>query len=138
MVPDDQAVVGVGIDIVEVHRIRDATERWGDRFLARVFTAGEIRYCLGEGRKYGSLAGRFAVKEAVFKALGTGWGSGVTWKDIEVVKSPGGRPEVTLSGAALRIAGGARLLVSMSHTRDHAVAIAMMQGVPQFGQAGKA
>lgn len=138
MIPDELAIAGVGIDIVEVRRIRDAAERWGERFLNRVFTNGEIKYCLGERRGYGSLAGRFAVKEAVFKALGTGWAGGVTWKDIEVVRSPDGRPEANLSGAALRIACGARMLVSISHTRDHAVAIAVMQGALRSGGAGMA
>ncbi|MBI4531572.1 MAG: holo-ACP synthase [Candidatus Latescibacteria bacterium] len=119
-------VEGIGIDIVEVRRVRVAVERWGERFLGRVFTQEEVDYCLGRRQGYGSLAGRFAVKEAVFKAVGTGWKRGVTWKDVEVVRKPGERPDVRLSGEVKNIVKDAHVLISISHTQEHAIAVAVM------------
>jgi holo-[acyl-carrier protein] synthase len=121
-----EGVEGIGIDIVEVRRVREATERWGERFLKRVFTQGEIDYCFSKRHGYGSLAGRFAVKEAVFKAIGTGWKGGVEWKDVEVVRRPGERPEVRLSGRAKEVVKDAEVLISISHTKEHAIAVAVM------------
>jgi holo-[acyl-carrier protein] synthase len=121
-----EGVEGIGIDIVEVRRVREAVERWGERFLGRVFTQEEVDYCLGRRQGYGSLAGRFAVKEAVFKAIGTGWKRGVTWRDVEVVRKPGERPEVRLSGEVKKIVKDGCVLISISHTREHAIAVAVV------------
>lgn len=121
-----EGVEGIGIDIVEVKRVREATERWGERFLKRVFTQGEIDYCFSKRHGYGSLAGRFAVKEAVFKAIGTGWKGGVEWKDVEVVRKSDERPEVGLSGKAKEIVKDREVLISISHTKDHAIAVAVI------------
>src|SRR5207244_7543355 len=93
-------IVGIGVDLAEVHRIRDALERpsTGERFRARVFTAGEQAYCERRRRKYESYAARFAAKESVMKALGRGWSREVGWTDIEVVRERGGRPTIRLHG----------------------------------------
>ena len=120
---------GIGVDIVEVDRIRRATVRWGDVFLARVFTAGERRYAGAARPAAERLAGRFAAKEAVMKALGLGWPR-MAWRDIEIEGDALGRPVVRLSGGAA--AAAARLgvqawFVSISHTRDLAVAHAVAE-----------
>ena len=110
-----------GVDIIEIHRVRDVLERWGDRFLARIFTPDEIAYCRGRPP---NLAGRFAAKEATMKALGTGV-RGVGWKDIEVARRKSGAPYVLLHNRALLRAeklGMKELSLSMSHSRDYAVA----------------
>ena len=126
MIPPDPGKSGlfVGVDLTEVHRISQSVERHGDRFLGRVFTDGERAYCSGQPSK---LAARFAAKEAVAKLLGTGIGP-VGWRDIEVVSSPSGCPEVLLHGAAAdraRDLGIDRIALSISHTRDLAIAVAV-------------
>lgn len=117
----------VGVDLVEVDRIRTTVERWGDRFLRRVYTEAEIDYCLRRGEKYRSLAARFAAKEAVMKALGTGWKRGVRWVDIEVVRRPGSAPEIVLHGQSRDLGRGGRFLVSLSHTHTHAIAVVVVE-----------
>src|ERR1700694_3092801 len=92
-------IVGTGIDIAEVPRIRKAIERFHGRFLQRIFTAGEMRYCDSKANRVERYAARFAAKEAAMKALGTGWSHGVRWRDIEVANTPGGKPTLTLEGA---------------------------------------
>ncbi|BCV24420.1 holo-ACP synthase [Gelria sp. Kuro-4] len=122
-----KTVVGCGIDLVEVERIRRARERWGERFLVRLFTPGERAYCAAKREGDGSLAARFAAKEAVAKALGLGLG-GFRWREIEVVNAASGRPAVRLAGATLaraRALGVEKILLSLSHTREHALAQAM-------------
>lgn len=123
----------LGVDLVEVDRIQAAVSRWGDRFLRRVYTEAEIDYCFNKGEKYRSLAARFAAKEAVMKALGTGWGRGVRWVDIEVVRRPGCAPEVALHGESGRLGRGARFLVSLSHTREHAIAFIVVEARGSLG-----
>ena len=118
-------IVGTGIDIVEVARIAAAIERFGERFLGRVFTADEIRYCRSKQNTMERFAARFAAKEAAFKAIGTGWSHGVTWKEIEIGREPGGRPTLTFSGKAADFAaklGARRVSLSISHTTDEAIA----------------
>lgn len=117
----DKIMDSHGIDIVEVPRIEKAIARWGERFLRRVYTARELRYCQGRPLR---LAARFAAKEAVSKALGTGIGK-IAWKDIEVVPSRSGIPRLRLYGRARARAMKLRLnhfLVSLSHSRHFAVA----------------
>ena len=97
-------IVGTGIDIAEVPRIAQALARHGDRFLHRVFTEGEIRYCDSKANRVERYAARFAAKEAGMKALGTGWNHGVRWRDIEVSRQPGGRPTITFHGKAAEFA----------------------------------
>ncbi|MFZ5596056.1 MAG: holo-ACP synthase [Bacillota bacterium] len=120
-------VEGIGTDIVEIYRIKNVVERSGDRFLTRVFTENELSMCLGRKNPYPCLAGRFAAKEAVFKALGTGL-KGCSWTDVEVCGGGSSPPEIALAGNALKIAGDRgidRVMVSISHGREAAVAFAM-------------
>jgi len=98
-------IVGTGIDIAEVHRVGEAMERFGARFLHRVFTEGERRYCDSKANRVERYAARFAAKEAAMKALGTGWSRGVRWRDIEVSRQPGGRPTISFHGKAAEVAG---------------------------------
>jgi holo-[acyl-carrier protein] synthase len=113
---------GVGIDIVEVARIERALNRFGQRFLQRVFTPGERDYCSRKAHPSQSLAARFAAKEAVLKAMGTGLSAGISWTDVEVVNSQSGKPEVRLSPALLRKIGNKKILLSISHTKELAIA----------------
>lgn len=119
-------IIAVGTDAVEVERMRRAVDhpRWGERFRQRVFTPGEIVYCLKRARYSESFAARFAAKEAVMKALGTGYGRGVWWRDIEVVRTSG-RPTIVLHGGALQRAaeiGATRWHLSLTHTAGQALA----------------
>jgi holo-[acyl-carrier protein] synthase len=113
---------GVGTDIVETQRIRDLHGR-EPRFARRVFTNRELDYSFSRGAKYLHLAARFAAKEAVAKALGGSF----AWKDVEVVNSSIGRPEVSLHGRAKAAAGNARVHLSLSHTRHYACAVAVVE-----------
>jgi holo-[acyl-carrier protein] synthase len=123
-------IVGTGIDITEVPRIRQTIEHFGERFLKRVFTEGEIRYCESKVNRAERYAARFAAKEAGMKALGTGWNHGVRWRDVEVVRHPGGRPGVVLHGIAEEIAeklGVRNICLSLSHTADQAIAQVILE-----------
>jgi holo-[acyl-carrier protein] synthase len=113
----------IGIDLVEVSRIREMLEKHGPRFKERNFTSGEIAYCDSCADPAMHYAARFAAKEAAAKALGTGlWNEGVNWTDIEVTREENGRPVVLLHGAAKKHAGDAVCLVSLTHTRELAMA----------------
>src|SRR5512146_2556897 len=102
-------IVGTGIDIAEVPRIAASIERFGRRFLERVFTAAEIRYCESKQNKAERYAARFAAKEAALKAIGTGWRLGVSWREVEVGHEPGGRPTIHFSGRAAEFAARLRM-----------------------------
>lgn len=120
-----QMIVGTGVDITEVPRIRQALDRHGERFLKRVFTPEEIRYCTGKVNVAERLAARFAAKEAGMKAIGTGLRGGVTWQDVEVVRPPDQRPQLRYSGRAAEIAaalGCKKTHLSLSHTAEQAIA----------------
>jgi holo-[acyl-carrier protein] synthase len=126
-------VLGIGVDVVETARIESSIQRFGERFLNRVFLEGEIAYCRSMKFPDRHFAARFAAKEAVSKAFGTGIGSSMGWKDIEVVRKASGEPFVTLRGGALRLAeelGGAEVLVSLSHSDHYSVANAVLVGLP--------
>src|SRR6202158_3069059 len=97
-------IVGTGIDIAEVPRIEASITRFGTRFLHRIFTEAEIRYCESKANRVERYAARFAAKEAAMKAIGTGWNHGVRWRDIEVARKPGGRPTLLLHGKAAEFA----------------------------------
>ena len=123
-------ILGSGIDLVEISRIERSVDRFGDRFLGRVYTPGEKAYCLGKRNSAESLAARFAAKEAGAKALGTGISDGVNWLEIEVVREPGGRPGLILHGRARLIAdrmGVRRASLSLTHTADLAVAHVVLE-----------
>jgi holo-[acyl-carrier protein] synthase len=120
-----EMIVGLGVDIAEVVRVRGAIERQGERFLKRVYTEKERTYCEQFKNKYERYAGRFAVKEAAMKALGTGWSRGVRWVDVETVREKGGRPRLELRGEARRIAdklGVKHIAVTITHTASQALA----------------
>lgn len=123
-------IVGTGIDIAEVPRIRHAIERFGDRFVQRIFTAGEIRYCDSKANRMERYAARFAAKEAAMKALGTGWNHGVRWRDCEVTRLPGGRPTIAFHGVAAEFAirlGVKNAALSISHTAEQAIAQVILE-----------
>src|SRR5215813_9347624 len=123
-------IVGTGVDIIEVARIQAAVDRFGERFLNRVFTPDEVRYCTSKANVAERLAARFAAKEAGMKAIGTGLREGVTWQDVEVIRQPGGRPGVRFSGKAAEFAdrlGCKRTHLSLSHTAEHAIAHVILE-----------
>ncbi len=118
-------LVGTGIDVVEIERIAQSIERYGDRFLRRVFTEGEIAYCQRKRNGAESFAARFAAKEAAAKALGTGIQHGIVWSEIEVRRVPGARPTLHFSGRALERAkklGVKHISLSLTHDRKTAMA----------------
>jgi holo-[acyl-carrier protein] synthase len=122
-------VRGIGVDLVEIPRIREVIGRWQDRFLRRVFTDAEIVYCRARRDPVPHFAARFAAKEAALKALGTGLRFGIRWRDLEVRREPGQAPILVLSGRCGEIGrarGGSRMLVALSHDGDYAMAQAML------------
>lgn len=124
-------ILGSGVDIVEIERIRSAVERHGERFLKRIFTPDEIRYSRGNRDFYPHLAARFAAKEAVVKAMGNGFRSPVSWRDIEVSKDIYGRPGIILHNHAkdlLNARNEPDILVSISHTKNYAIASVIVVG----------
>jgi holo-[acyl-carrier protein] synthase len=132
-------IVGSGIDLVEIGRIERSVERYGQRFLDRVFTANEQAYCLRKRRAAESLAARFAAKEAGAKALGTGISQGVNWLEIEVVREPGGRPALRFYGRAAQFAsrlGARRAALSITHTADLAMASVVLEDEPEKVEPG--
>jgi holo-[acyl-carrier protein] synthase len=124
-------VLGVGTDLMETKRIEVSIDRYGERFLGRVFTAGEIAYCLRKKKNAAeSFAARFAAKEAGAKALGTGISRGVTWKELEVRREANGRPTLHLSGRAAELAGAMgvrRMQLSLTHSRELAMAVVVAE-----------
>ncbi len=123
-------IVGIGIDIAEVPRIAASIARFGDRFLQRIFTEGEIRYCDAKANRAERYAARFAAKEAAMKALGTGWNYGVRWRDIEVSRKPGGRPTLLFHGKAAEFAAklkATNVALSLTHTADEAIAQVILE-----------
>lgn len=124
------AIVGLGLDLCQIARIEAVIASRGERFLTRIFTAGERAYCDRKKERASSYAGRFAVKEAVMKLLGTGWTRGVRWVDIEVVRKPRSAPEVVLHGATATIAakkGIAKIHVTITHDAGIAAAVAIAE-----------
>ncbi len=124
-------LIGHGIDIIECDRIKHIWDRHGERFLRRVFTEGEIAYCLARKNPLPHLAGRFAAKEAVLKVLGTGWRGAICWTDVEVTNVTSGRPSVVLTGHSARIArslGIQTVHISITHTGRYGAASAIGVG----------
>ena len=125
------AIIGIGTDIVECLRIAQMIERHGEVFLQRVYTTREIEYCSTRKAATQHYAGRWAAKEAVLKAMGTGWARGISWRDIEIRNDEGGRPRIALGGGAREVCetlGLADMLISISHCRSHATAYAIAVG----------
>lgn len=126
-------IAGIGTDMIEISRIQLSIDQFGERFLHRVFTPGEIAYCQRKKKHAAeSFAARFAAKEAGAKALGTGISRGITWKEIEVQREPSGRPTLHLTGRAqerARELAIARLSLSLTHSRDLALAVVIAETV---------
>ena len=125
------AILGTGIDIVECLRIAQMIERHGELFINRVYTDHEIEYCRGRKAATQHYAGRWAAKEAVLKALGTGWARGLSWTDMEVRNDEAGRPSVRLGGGAREVCeklGITDIMITISHCRTHATAFAIAVG----------
>ena len=124
-------ILGTGVDLAEVGRIRDAIEPYGDRFVRRIYTDAEIAYVERKANKFERYAGRFAAKEAGMKAIGTGWKRGVRWQDFEVSNLPSGRPTLRLHGEAERIAGKmgvTSISLSITHTAELGMAHVILEG----------
>lgn len=118
---------GVGTDIIEIKRIEASIKRFGQRFLDRIFTADEQTYCLSYRDSSPRFAGRFAAKEAIVKALGSGFRDGIGWLDIEIVNDEQGRPTARLSPALQEMFGEPEIHLSISHSRDYATAFAVCE-----------
>jgi holo-[acyl-carrier protein] synthase len=123
-------VLGLGTDLIETKRLQESIDRFGTRFLERIFTAGEIEYCQRKKNSAESFAARFAAKEAGAKALGTGISRGVSWKEFEVRREPSGRPTLHVSGRAGELAeamGVRRMQLSLTHSREFAMAVVVAE-----------
>ena len=124
-------ILGTGVDLAEVGRIREAIERYGERFMRRIYTESEIAYVERKANRFERYAGRFAAKEAGMKAIGTGWKRGVRWQDFEVSNLPSGRPTLRLHGEAARIAekmGVKTISLSITHTGELGMAQVILEG----------
>jgi holo-[acyl-carrier protein] synthase len=124
-------IIGIGTDITECLRIARMIERHGELFIDRVYTPDEIKYCRSRKQSTQHFTGRWAAKEAILKALGTGWRKGISWRDMEVRNEPGGRPVVAVRGGLKEVIqqlGIADVLVTISHCRTHATATAVALG----------
>lgn len=125
-------IVGIGTDIISVERIKKIIETRGERFLNLIFTDSERKYCQSKKSPWINYAGRFAAKESVFKVLKTGWGLGVRWKDVEILKNKSGEPFISLKGKTKQIAqkkGIKNIILSISHDRKYAMATAVGESV---------
>ena len=123
-------VLGLGTDLIETRRVQESIDRFGERFLERIFTAGEIAYCNRKRNSAESFAARFAAKEAGAKALGTGISRGVSWKEFEVRRETSGRPTLHLSGRAAELAeamGVRKIQLSLTHSRELAMAVVVVE-----------
>ena len=126
----EQMVVGLGTDLMEIDRIEESIARFGERFLRRIYTTGEVAFCRQKKNAAESFAARFAAKEAAAKALGTGISRGIGWQEIEVVRRPGERPEIAFHGRAAERAkalGVASAMISLTHTREIAIAVVVLE-----------
>lgn len=120
-------IYGIGTDIIEVKRIEDSIERFGQRFLDRIFSVEEQAYCLQHRDAGRHFAGRFAAKEAIVKALGTGFRNGITWLDIEICNDPRGKPMVQLSNKLKEAFDSPKIHLSISHGKDYATAFSICE-----------
>lgn len=120
-------VIGIGIDIIEIDRIKDSIDKFGDSFLHKIYTEKEINYCNSKSNKYQHFAARFAAKEAVYKAFETGWEKSSTWQGIEITNEPNGMPVVKLNEKlASFLSDGKNLKISLSHSRDYVACVAII------------
>jgi len=120
-------VIGIGIDIIEIDRIKESIDDYGDQFLHKVYTENEIKYCLSKKNKYQHLAARFAAKEAIYKAISSNWNSELSWQDMEIINAPNGMPEVKFKGNLEKFLSKDKdLKISMSHSRDYVACVAIV------------
>jgi len=120
-------VIGLGIDIIEIERIRKSVEKYGERFLSKIYTKNEIEYCFSKSNRYQHLAARFAAKEAIYKALMSGWQKGVSWQDMEIINGPSGMPKANLSDKVKAfISNDKELKISMSHSNNYVTCVAII------------
>lgn len=120
-------VKGIGVDIIEIERIKKSIEELGDSFLQKIFTAREIAYCNSKPNVYQHFAARFAAKEALSKAVATGWAGEFRWKDVEVMNEPSGKPLLILHGSMKELLSSCSILVSLSHSDHHVVAMVVLE-----------
>lgn len=123
-------IVGTGVDLAEVHRIKQSIERFGDKFIRRIYTPGEIAYVERKANKFERYAARFAAKEAGMKAIGTGWKRGVTWQDFEVANLLSGKPTLKLHGVAAQFAAALKVRnvsLSLTHTAELGMAHVILE-----------
>jgi holo-[acyl-carrier protein] synthase len=133
------AIIGIGTDITECLRIARMIERHGELFINRVYTPEEVRYCQNRKQATQHFTGRWAAKEAILKALGTGWRRGISWLDMEIRNDSGGKPVVAVRGGVKEVVeqlGIQRLLVSISHCHTHATAMAIAEGAEAEEEIG--
>jgi holo-[acyl-carrier protein] synthase len=120
-------VIGIGIDIIEIDRIKESVDEYGNQFLNKVYTDDELKYCLSKKNKYQHLAARFAAKEAIYKAISSNWDSELSWHDMEIINAPNGMPEVKFKGNLEKFLSNEKSLkISMSHSRDYVVCMAIV------------
>ncbi len=120
-------VLGLGIDIIEIARIKKSIDKYGERFLNKVFTGEEIKYCNSKFNKYQHYAARFAAKEAVYKALASGWKEGLRWKDIEIQNDPSGMPSINPMGRLQSfLSNDTQLRISISHSENYVTSVAII------------
>ena len=123
-------VRGIGVDIIEIGRIRKSIEDLGDHFVQKIFTAQEIAYCTAKPNAVQHFAARFAAKEALSKALSTGWSGEFRWKDVEVMNEPSGNPILALHGTMKEMLSHCSVFVSLSHSDNHVVAMVVIEETP--------
>ncbi|MGQ9608308.1 MAG: holo-ACP synthase [bacterium] len=124
-------IIGIGFDIIEVSRIESALNRWGEKFEKRIFTEKEICYCKSKNNRFQRLSCRFAAKEALFKALGTGWRNNMKWTEIEVYNDGLGKPYLLLSGKTLQLSqqlGVSNIFLSITSTQNYGAAQVILEG----------
>ena len=120
-------VIGIGIDIIEIERIKNSIDRFGDGFLNKIYTKNELEYCLAKHNKYQHLAARFAAKEAIYKAIATGWGKHATWKSMEISNEPNGMPIVKFIGKLKEfLADDKDIKISISHSENYVTCVAII------------
>lgn len=120
-------IIGLGIDIIEIERIKQSVERFGDKFLDRIYTKTELEYCSSKQNKYQHLAARFAAKEAVYKAISSSWEKYANWKSMEIVNESNGLPVVTFYGKLKEfLADDKEVKISLSHSDNYVTAVALI------------
>lgn len=122
---------GLGVDIIEIARVQELVARYGERFLGKIFTEAEIRYCSSRHHAAQHFAARFAAKEALSKALATGWAGSFRWTDVETRNEPSGQPILSVRGPLQDALAGATLHVSLSHSASHVVAVVIIEDGPR-------